>query len=208
MGTFFLAMLTSTDTWIKVQKEIDQVIGSRLPGYEDWELLPYVEAVYREVMRWNPVVPLNVAYLVKTEDADAIVGTIIIPNIWAMVHDDSIYPDPNEFKPKQFFMENGQLNDDISDLPFGFGRGRHMASATVWLTIATVLTVFNIRKAKDDHGNKIPVSGMYTDMTISHPEPFQCSIMPRSDAVIELINSANYGIQTTHLFTSRTPSSQ
>ncbi|KAF8990310.1 cytochrome P450 [Cyathus striatus] len=199
MGTFFLAMLTSTDVQLKAQNEIDTVIGNRLPEYTDRESLPYVEAVYREVMRWNPVVPLSVP---RSTTADDIYngyyipkGTIILPNMWAMAHDEGIYPDPNEFKPERFFKENGQLNDDISDLPFGFGRricpGRHMASATVWLTIATVLTVFNIRKAKDDHGNEIPVSGVYTDEAVSHPQPFKCSITPRSEAAIELINSVN-----------------
>lgn len=38
-----------------------------------------------------------------------------------------------------------------------------MASATVWLTIATVLSTFNIRKAKDDMGQEIPILGEYTE---------------------------------------------
>lgn len=36
----------------KAQKEIDNVIGSRrLPNWDDRESLPYIEALYREVMR-------------------------------------------------------------------------------------------------------------------------------------------------------------
>jgi cytochrome P450 len=43
----------------KAQEEIDRVIGSqRLPSLEDRSALPYVEAVYREIMRWNPPLPL------------------------------------------------------------------------------------------------------------------------------------------------------
>ncbi|KAF8992407.1 cytochrome P450 [Cyathus striatus] len=200
MGTFFLAMLTSPNAQLKAQNEIDNVIGTtRLPEYDDRESLPYVEAVFREVMRWNPVLPLAVPRYTTADDVYngyyVPKGTIVIPNMWAMAHDESIYPDPNKFKPERFFKENGQLNGDISELPFGFGRricpGRHMASATVWLTIATILSAFNIRKAKDDYGNEIPVSGVYTDATVSHPEPFKCSITPRSEAAIELINSVN-----------------
>ena len=44
----------------KAQTEIDKVIGSdRLPTFEDRRSLPYVEAVYREVLRWRPVAPLG-----------------------------------------------------------------------------------------------------------------------------------------------------
>ncbi|KAF8990312.1 cytochrome P450 [Cyathus striatus] len=193
-------MLTSPNAQIKAQNEIDSVIGTTmLPEYDDRESLPYVEAIFREVMRWNPVLPLAVPRYTTADDVYngyyIPKGTIVIPNMWAMVHDESIYPDPNKFKPERFFKENSQLNDDISELPFGFGRricpGRHMASATVWLTIATILSVFNIRKAKDDYGNEIPVLGVYTDATVSHPEPFKCSITPRSEAAIELIDSVN-----------------
>ncbi|KAF8997615.1 cytochrome P450 [Cyathus striatus] len=185
-------MVTSIGAQQKAQKEIDEVIGGRLPEYEDRESLPYVEAIYREVMRWHPVAPLGIP---RSTTEDDVYNGYYIPKGTAMTHDESIYPDPNEFRPERFFKEDGELNNDISDLPFGFGRricpGRHMASATVWLTIATVLSVFNIRKAKDDSGNEISVSGLYTDATISHPEPFKCSITPRSEVAIELINSVN-----------------
>lgn len=51
----------------KAQQEIDQVIGSRLPNFEDRASLPYVEALFREVLRWRPPMPLNTAH-VATED--------------------------------------------------------------------------------------------------------------------------------------------
>ena len=42
------------------QAEIDSVIGSdRLPTSEDRARLPYVNAVIKEVLRWNPVAPLG-----------------------------------------------------------------------------------------------------------------------------------------------------
>ena len=42
------------------QDEIDAVIGpDRLPSFEDRPNLPYVEAIVKEVLRWNPVGPLG-----------------------------------------------------------------------------------------------------------------------------------------------------
>ena len=44
----------------KAQAEIDRVIGSdRLPTLADQPNLPYVNALVKEVLRWNPVGPLG-----------------------------------------------------------------------------------------------------------------------------------------------------
>ena len=44
----------------KAQVEIDRVIGGdRLPTMADQPSLPYVEALVKEVLRWNPVGPLG-----------------------------------------------------------------------------------------------------------------------------------------------------
>ena len=53
----------------KAQEEIDDVIGrDRIPGYDDRESLPQVEALYREVIRWMPVLPLGASRRVTDDD--------------------------------------------------------------------------------------------------------------------------------------------
>jgi cytochrome P450 len=48
------------DAQKRAQAEIDAVVGTeRLPTFEDRSSLPYVEAVLRETLRWNPVFPLG-----------------------------------------------------------------------------------------------------------------------------------------------------
>ena len=45
----------------KAREEIDRVVGSKsLPSYADRPNLPYVEALLKEVLRWNPVAPLGI----------------------------------------------------------------------------------------------------------------------------------------------------
>jgi len=59
--TFILAMVRHPKVQRKAQTELDRVIhhGGRLPGYEDQPDLPYITAVMREVLRWQPVAPIG-----------------------------------------------------------------------------------------------------------------------------------------------------
>ena len=44
----------------KAQAEIDAVVGpNRLPDFQDRHSLPYINAVVKELSRWNLVVPLG-----------------------------------------------------------------------------------------------------------------------------------------------------
>lgn len=53
-------MLLYPEVQTKAQVEIDSVIGNgRLPHFDDRASLPYVDAILRELVRWNPVVPLG-----------------------------------------------------------------------------------------------------------------------------------------------------
>ncbi|KAJ6525316.1 cytochrome P450 [Mycena vulgaris] len=194
--TFFLAMAMNPEVQRKAQNEIETVIGlNRLPGFEDRRSLPYVEALLREVLRWRPVVPLGVAHATSEDDIYEGYfipkGTMVISNIWAMVHDEAVYPDPEKFQPERFLNANGQFNADDNVLAFGFGRracvGRHAADATVWATIVSVLSVFDISKAKDAAGNAVEIHPVYSDGLVSHPHPFECSITPRSDVAMRLV---------------------
>ena len=57
------------DTQRRARKEIDSIVGSeRLIDYDDRGSLPYVEALYREVLRWRPVAPLSLDHSSLSED--------------------------------------------------------------------------------------------------------------------------------------------
>ncbi|KAJ7928082.1 cytochrome P450 [Mycena leptocephala] len=197
---FMMAMAMNPEVEQKAQNEIDNVIGlSRLPRFEDRSALPYCEAVFRELMRWRPVVPLAVAHCTSEDDIYEGYfipkGTMVLPNIWAMVHDESIYPDPEKFSPERFLNADGQLSADENILAFGFGRracvGRHAADATVWASIVSILSAFNITKDKDATGKEIEIDPIYSDGLVSHPLPFKCSITPRNQVAIRLIEDTD-----------------
>lgn len=53
----------------KAQAELDRVVGKdRLPSFDDRPLLPYTEAIYREVMRWRPPLPVGLPHATTEDD--------------------------------------------------------------------------------------------------------------------------------------------
>ncbi|TFK74290.1 cytochrome P450 [Pluteus cervinus] len=190
LTSLFHVLVTHPEVQLKAQKEISRVIGEdRLPTLQDRAHLPYLEAVYREILRWRPPLPLNVPHRIMGEDSykGYLIpsGTVIIANIWAMTHNESIYPEPEVFRPERFLNLDGSLNDDSRVFAYGFGRricpGKHLASASFWLAMAQVLASFHVSPAKDASGKEIEVTKdhEYSDELISAPVEFECSIKPR-----------------------------
>lgn len=50
-------MVQFPEVQTKAQEELDRVCAGRLPTFDDVDALPYVEAIVREALRWNPVFP-------------------------------------------------------------------------------------------------------------------------------------------------------
>ena len=48
--------------------------------------------------------------------------TIVISNLWYMMHDPAVWDDPYEFKPERFLDTEGHLNKNTALVPFGIGK--------------------------------------------------------------------------------------
>ncbi|KAI0056528.1 cytochrome P450 [Artomyces pyxidatus] len=114
----------------------------------------------------------------------------------AILHNPDDYPDPESFKPERFLTAEGNINEDEVQVAFGLGRrncvGMHMANATLWIMMASLLAIFDISKAKDEGGNEIPVDIAYTDNLVSTSLPFRCAIRPRDREAEELIQQIGH----------------
>ncbi|KAI0253728.1 cytochrome P450 [Lactifluus subvellereus] len=174
MTSLFLALVLYPEVKKRAQAELDSVVGrDRLPTFGDRPHLPYIDAMCKELMRWQLVTPMDAKSMVQgiphalAED-DVYrgffipKGSIIVANAWAILHDPESYPDPEAFKPERFLNEDGTVRDDPAiSLAFGVGKricpGRHFADATLFIVASSVVSVFDVTKAKDENGHEIPV---------------------------------------------------
>lgn len=189
-------MTIKVESQQRAQAEIDAVIGThRLPRMEDRQNLPFVEALYKEILRWKPLGSLGVPHRADADDEYEGYfipkNAVILPHIAGMLHDPAAHVDPFEWNPDRFLGDKPER--DPQDNIFGHGRrlcpGRFLAQRNMWLEIAQTLAAFNIRAVKGEEPKLEFLPG-----TINHPVPFKADIRPRSAKHEELIR----GVEVDH----------
>ena len=125
----------------------------------------------------------------------------------AVMRDPAVYPEPDVFKPERFLSPDGTLVDDpILTTVFGCGKricpGRHFVDATLFIVVASLLSIFNIERVPDPEGRPFVYSYINSIVRCStshlslyggannlgsRPNVFPCSIIPRDKRAEELI---------------------
>ncbi|EPS93960.1 hypothetical protein FOMPIDRAFT_1170095 [Fomitopsis schrenkii] len=199
--TFMLAIVLHPRVLEKAQEEMDRVVGlDRLPTRDDRDSLPYLECVLQEVYRWHAPIPLGLPHLLDDDDSyrgyRIPKGTMVMANLWFMTRDTSLYgSDPDDFRPERFadLSPDEAKRLDPRNIVFGYGRricpGRRFADSSIWLAIANILAVFDIRKERDDGGREIEPVVEFTSGAVSHPHEFKCRITPRRGRAVQLVRS-------------------
>ncbi|KAI0291302.1 cytochrome P450 [Russula brevipes] len=168
MSSLFLALTLYPEVQKRAQAELDSVISrDRLPIFEDKQRLPYIEAICKELTRWQMVTPMGVPHASTKDDIYKGFfipkGSLVMANAWAVLHNPDLYPDPERFKPERFLNKGGAFQDDPTiSLAYGVGRricpGRHLVEAILFVFVSSVLSVFHVTKTKDENGREIPVN--------------------------------------------------
>ncbi|KAK0183611.1 cytochrome P450 [Armillaria mellea] len=199
-----LAFLLYPEVQAKAQAELDAV-------------LPYINAVVLEALRWNPAVPMGMRFHIHESEFITAsfglgvphcsvkedvyrgyyipAGVTVLGNVWAILHDEKHYPNPMVFDPNRFMPEDGKEPQPEPTAVFGFGRRcirRHLAFNTVWIAITSMAATLSFSKAVDSGGCVIEPSDAYTDGPLSFPTPFKCTIKVRSAQAKTLIDLAQF----------------
>ncbi|KAI0092430.1 cytochrome P450 [Irpex rosettiformis] len=181
LQTFFCGMALNPGLQQRARNELDSV------------------AVFLECIRWMPAAPLGAPHSLSQDDYSngyfIPSDTIIVPNVWHMLHNPEDYPEPDMFNPDRF-MKNGGLNPVVRDpttIAFGFGRricpGRHFAKDSAFLVFASMLHVFDIMPSIDEGGGELDPTPELKGSIIAFPTPLNFRGKPRSEAAERLIRT-------------------
>ncbi|KAK9378457.1 putative cytochrome P450 oxidoreductase [Kockiozyma suomiensis] len=197
--TFVLAMATYPRVQEKAQALIDEKIGSgRSPQWQDFDDLPYINAIVKEGLRWRPVTSVGFAHRVRQDDTyrDMLIpkDSTVFVGVWALNHDPAHFKNESEYWPERYDGFN-KLADSYSGsgnyegrdhYTYGAGRricpGIHLAERNQWRNIAKILWGFKISLPRDPvSGQEIPIDvNAYKSGLAQSPLPYKVIFTPRS----------------------------
>ncbi|CAO2626568.1 Cytochrome P450 2B19 [Lemmus lemmus] len=149
----FLFLLKYPHVAEKVQKEIDQVIGShRPPSLDDHTKMPYTEAVICEIQRFADITPLGVPHKVTKDTlfrGYRLPKNIeVYPILSTALNDPRYFQQPDAFNPDHFLDASGALKKIEAFMPFSIGKriclGESIARNELFLFFTTILQNFSV----------------------------------------------------------------
>ncbi|KAG6856615.1 hypothetical protein H0H87_002570 [Tephrocybe sp. NHM501043] len=185
--SFVMLMALHPSVQTKAQAELDALTPKGQTIHPSaLNCLVYIPAVMKEVLRYAPVANLALPHRVIQDDE--YLGyripkdTTIMANVWAIMHDPQLYPDPYNFQPERFTSSDkvDHQQPDPRVYAFGFGRrtcpGKAFAETSMLLVMAGILSSFDISLP----AGKPQPEVQFTPGITSHIKPFDVIIAPRS----------------------------
>lgn len=141
----------------KIREELNVVLpGGRLPTFEDVAQLKYLDMVLNEALRLYPPTALIGRY---AKEADVICGyevpqgANILMSPYVMGRLDTLWENPEVFRPERFEPEQIASRHPMSHMPFGAGPrvclGAQMATMEAKIVLAMIFQRFNFEKTQD-----------------------------------------------------------
>ncbi|KAI1372317.1 cytochrome P450 [Hypoxylon crocopeplum] len=195
-----LNLMLNPAVFLKARAEIDRVVGmDRLPTLDDRPNLRYIDHLVEETSRWRPLSPIGIPHRSLNDDIYNGMfipkGTLVYYNTYAMSRDPSVYKDPERFNPDRYTTKaEGGGGEPLLVGPFGFGRrvcvGRHLAQASVWIIIATLIATTDISKPVGPDGKPVEQAIEFSTGLSSHPGRLDVVFQPRSEKARRLLAEA------------------
>ena len=109
---------------VRLEKEVDEILGGRPPTLDDYNQLPYTRAVFDEALRLAP--PIYVVGRTATEECvlgnyRISKGTVVQPCWRIPQRDEKYFPQADEFKPERWLGNKKPAHPRHAYVPFGSG---------------------------------------------------------------------------------------
>uniref|UniRef100_A0A182PDH3 Uncharacterized protein n=1 Tax=Anopheles epiroticus TaxID=199890 RepID=A0A182PDH3_9DIPT len=165
-----------------VQQRLREELRQRLDGNEppcldDVEALPYLRATVAEVQRIRTVVPLGIPHG-TTKDL-TVAGynipsnAMIMPLVWAVHMNPTLFKAPNTFKPERFLDPEGGFTTPKHFFPFQVGKrmclGDELARNILHMYIARIVSYYDWLRISPEEATLIDLTGN-CGLTLTPPD--------------------------------------
>lgn len=134
----------------RLHRELDAVLGSRLPTLDDVPHLPYTRAVFEETIRLYPPVPMLGREALRAEmirNRPVPRGALVVVVPWLLHRHRRFWDRPDHFMPERFLPEQAALRPRHLYIPFSTGP-RICAGAAFGLTEAILCLATLARRVR------------------------------------------------------------
>ncbi|HXI92651.1 MAG TPA: cytochrome P450, partial [Blastocatellia bacterium] len=150
----------------KMHAEIDDVLGSRLPTFEDVPRLNYIERVFTEAMRLYPpvwVMGRRAVSACKIGGFHVPAKSIVLLSQFVMHHDERYYVEPENFNPDRWLPEARAERPRYAYFPFGGGPRMCIGEQFAWMEGILLLAVIAQKwKLRLVHGHSVKPQPLIT----------------------------------------------
>lgn len=108
----------------KLQAEVRQVLGTRLPTFEDMARLTYTRQVFMEILRMYSIAPMTL----RASNAADHIGPYAVPAeaqffvfFYGVHHNPRLWENPEVFDPERFSPERQAAQPTFAFMPFNVG---------------------------------------------------------------------------------------
>lgn len=136
----------------RLQAEVDQVLGGRLPTLADVQRMPYSVQVFEESLRLYPSAPLIPRLTTTTTNLAGYrvpAGSRILVNLFNIGRHRRHWPDPERFDPERFTTKAKKRLHRYAYIPFGAGPhlciGKHFALMEAQLLLIALVQHYEFR---------------------------------------------------------------
>ncbi len=126
----------------RLETEVDEVLGGRVPGLGDLARLDLLGRTIRETLRLRPpgwLLPRQALEDDEIEDVRIPKGAVALVTVYYLHRHPAYWSDPERFDPERFLPEQGEPRHAMAYLPFGLGGRRCVGEDFALLELRAVL---------------------------------------------------------------------
>ncbi|KAM4042257.1 cytochrome P450 2C29-like isoform 2-T2 [Anomaloglossus baeobatrachus] len=177
-----LLMMKYPEIQLKVQNEIERVIGSAQPQTEHRKQMPYMDAVIHEILRFGDIAPValhSASQDITFQGYFIPEGATVLALLHSSLRDKAYFEKPDEFYPEHFLDFDGNFKKNEAFIPFSIGKrscaGETLAKMEIFLFFTTLLQNFTFHPPPGAKLDLTPALGF-----TNAPQPYEiCAVSRR-----------------------------